>query len=634
MTARPVGAGPVDAEAWGVLPGFHGTDGEWVPASPEGTAAALESMQATAEGPPEPTTWVVTPREHARLPAPGLLVYEDGGTEPVAGALPELPLGYHRVEFDDRAVRLIVSPGACVLPARRMWGWAVQLYATRSQSSWGIGDLGDLGTIGAWAGSMGASVVMINPLHAVAPTPEQQPSPYFPSSRRWRNPLYLRVEDVPGAAHALGKDLEPLVTAGRELNGQRIIDRGRIWALKRTALERVWAATGGQAASRPEFTAWAQTQGEELTSFATYAALAEGHGPDWRSWRPGNEANPVAVLGAGASRARVLFHAWVQWLIDVQLSAAAARATAAGVGLLGDLAVAGDPGGADAWIWPGILAGRVTIGAPPDHFAPGGQDWGLPPWDPWWLRGAGYQPFIEVVRAAMQHMSGVRIDHAAGLFRQFWVPADGDPRSGVYVRYPWADLCHILALESHRSGAFVVAEDLGTVEPWARSALAERDVLSYRLAWFEPEPPDRWPRNSLAAVTTHDLPTVAGVWTGADAETRRRVGLDVDDATDAKLRHVLVSLAGEGTTSEVTVGAYRAVANSPALVVAATLEDALEVTERPNHPGSVDEWPNWCLALPLAWEEIAADPRLAAVAQACNDAGRKGQLSEVNPGPA
>ncbi|HWW53179.1 MAG TPA: 4-alpha-glucanotransferase, partial [Acidimicrobiales bacterium] len=396
-------SGP-DPAAWGILHGHQAIGGRWVPAPPAGVAAALSAMHADSAGPPPTRTWVVRADEVVRLPAPAVLVTEEGGRQRVEGALPPVPLGYHRLEFDDGPVRLIVSPGQCPLPAGRGWGWSMQLYATRSSQSWGMGDLADLAVLGRWAASQGASLVLINPLHAVAPGAAQQASPYFPSSRRWRNPLYLRVEDVPGAA-ALGPALGVLAEAGQALNWSRLIDRSRVWELKHDALSRIWAARTGDDG---RLARWVADAGSSLATFATHAALAEEHGSDWREWpaqfrRPGDPA--VARFAGGPGADRVMFHGWLQWLLDAQLAAAAAA-----LPIVADLAIGADPGGADAWEWQDVQAGGVTVGAPPDDFSPLGQDWGFPPFDPWRLRSAGYQPWIELVRAALSRAGGLRID--------------------------------------------------------------------------------------------------------------------------------------------------------------------------------------------------------------------------------
>ncbi|MFP5375742.1 MAG: 4-alpha-glucanotransferase, partial [Acidimicrobiia bacterium] len=520
-----------DPAAWGIQPGYSDFRGVWRQAPEATVEAVLAAMAPPGSPPPAPAgardpdgaVMVVTAGERVDLTGRWALATEDGGEAAVDGSLPpDLAPGYHwlRRQPDGHAVRLIVAPPACFLPeGLRTWGWAVQLYAARSTTSWGMGDLGDLERLGRWSRGQGAGMVLVNPLHAAQPAGPQQPSPYSPSSRSFRNPLYLRVEDVPGAATA-GGDLEALAAAGRALNEGRLVDRDEVWRLKSAALERLWAAFPGD----PAFRRWCDEQGDPLLGWARFCAIAERHGVPWASWPAALRRPDGPAVAAFARRAadRVRYHQWLQWLLDRQL-ARAGRA----LPVVQDLAVGVDPGGADAWLWQDAMALDVRVGAPPDEFATRGQDWGLPPFDPWRLRAAAYEPLVTTLRAAFRHAGGVRIDHVMGLFRLFWVPtAAASPAEGTYVTYPWRDLLGILALESHRAGAWVVGEDLGTVEPFVRDELGRRRVLSYRLVWFEPEPPKTYPAQALAAVTTHDLPTVAGLWTGSDLEEQDRLGQD------------------------------------------------------------------------------------------------------------
>lgn len=466
-----------------------------------------------------------------------------------------------------------------MLPTRRSWGLTVQLYAARSESSWGIGDLGDLKRLARFARELGAGFLLLNPLHAAALGLPQQASPYFPSSRRYRNPLYLRVDDKGRADQ------------GRALNRSRRIDRNAVWRLKMNALESAWERFDGD----PAFDEYCRVEGKSLESFATFCVLSERfEGRRWRSW-PEEFRHPSA---ATAAPTRVDFFRWLQWRIDEQLAGAADEIT-----LVSDLAVGFDPDGADAWEFQDVLAAGASVGAPPDAFNAAGQDWGLPPFDPGALRTVGYRPFIETLRAAFRHAGGVRIDHVMSLFRLFWVPHGGTPADGSYVRYPSSDLLDIVARESRRAGAFVVGEDLGTVEDGVREELAARQVLSYRLFWFEAGAPSTYPERALAAVSTHDLPTIAGVWTGADAG-------------GTELRTRLTETAGidEGASVDEAVKfTYEALASAPSALVTASLEDALGVIERPNRPGTVNET-NWSLALPLPLEAIEDDPRLRRIA--------------------
>jgi 4-alpha-glucanotransferase len=535
------------------------------------------------------------------------VVCEDGELRRVDGHLPDdFPLGYHWLQTaEGHRRRLIVSPGRCWLPdGYRAWGWAVQLYAARSRSSWGIGDLADLRAIRRMAAEQGAGFLLINPLHAVAPIPEQEASPYLPATRRFRNPIYLRVAEVPGAD---GVELEE--DAGRALSDDELIDRAAIWARKREVLKRIFLAHGGGEA----FARWREEQGRELQEWATWAAVSEQHGADWHAWPPELRRPDGAEVAAFAEQngATVAFHAWLQWALELQFAAATD-----GMTVIQDLPIGVAGGGADAWVWQDVLASGVSVGAPPDTFNAKGQDWGSPPLVPWRLRDADYEPFVQSIRATIAGAGGLRIDHVMGLFRLWWVPADGSAADGAYVRYPSEDLLDIVALESHRAQALVVGEDLGTVEEGVREAMAEHDVLSYRLLWFEEDDPAQWPASAMAAVTTHDLPTVAGLWTGADLAEQREQATGTDEELArgrAALLSKLTGLPDDATPEDAVRRAHELLARAPSALLSATLDDALAERRRPNMPGA-DDRPNWSLPLPVPVDDLAEQPLVRAIA--------------------
>jgi 4-alpha-glucanotransferase len=546
------------------------------------------------------------------------VVCEDGEIRSIDGELPDdFPLGYHWLQTPEgRRRRLVVSPGRCWLPDDRRWGWAVQLYAARSRESWGIGDLADLRTVRRMAADQGAGFVLINPLHAVAPTSGQEASPYLPATRRFRNPLYLRVSEVPGAE---GVELEE--DAGRALNEESLIDRDAIWARKREVLMRIFFAHGGGEA----FATWREEQGRTLQDWSTWAAIAEEHGGDWHTW-PEELRRPESPELAGYVEqhgAVVAFHAWLQWALDLQFTAATGDMT-----VLQDLPIGVAGGGADAWTWQDVLAEGVDVGAPPDAFNSQGQNWGSPPLIPWRLRDADYEPFIQSIRATMAGGGGLRIDHVMGLFRLWWVPANGSAADGAYVRYPSDDLLDIVALESHRAQALVVGEDLGTVEDGVREDMAAHDVLSYRLLWFEDDEPAEWPAEAMAAITTHDLPTVAGLWTGEDVEEQREYGTGTDEELERGRKSLLERLPGvadDAPAEQAVERAHQLLAEAPSLLLSATLDDAVGELRRPNMPGTTER-PNWSLPLPVAVEDLPGHPLLQTVARTLAEgvAGRAG----------
>jgi 4-alpha-glucanotransferase len=614
---------------WGVQERWQDAQGTWHDVGPDTLAAVLGAMGTDGAGsPPAGPTLFVRPGRATELDGPADLVTEGGETIRVEGPLPAgLPFGYHTlVGLDDgRRTEVVVSPGKCPLPARApTWGWAVQLYAARSRESWGMGDLGDLRRLGRWtARELGGGLILVNPLHASHPTLPQSDSPYFPSSRRFRNPLYLRVEDVDGAGAVDG--FESLANAGRALNAQLHIDRDSVFRLKMRALEQIWEGFAGD----PAFDTWRESQGDAIGDYAAFCVLAEEHGADWRRWPAGAQhpSGPDVAEVRRTQYGRWRFHQWLQWQVDRQLQAASAD-----IDVMHDLAVGVDPAGADGWLWQDVLALDMAVGAPPDEFSTQGQSWGLPPFDPWRLRSAGYHPFIQTIRATLSHAGGLRLDHVMGLFRLWWVPRSaGSPKDGAYVRYCKDDLLDIVALECHRAGAYAVGEDLGTVEDHVREELAARAVLSYRLVWFEDKPPAEYPKQALAAVTTHDLPTIAGLWTGHDVEDQRRIGMEPNEEGTRELRGRLRRVAGvdDGApVEEVVTATYEALSHAPCMLLTAGLDDALGVEERPNMPGTLDQWPNWRIALPLPLEEIETHPGPCAVAAALDRRqGPSGPLS-------
>ena len=344
--------------------------------------------------------------------------------------------------------------------------------------------------------------------------------------------------------------------------------------------------------------------GQSLHHYAVFCCLAERHGANWREWPAAYRRvdTPQVEQFAATESDRVQFHMWLQWLLNSQLKRASQT-----VPLMQDLPIGFSPDGADAWLWQDLIAPGMTVGAPPDLYNVTGQDWGLPPFVPHKLRATGYDPFIQTIRAILRHAGGLRIDHVMGLFRLWWVPQGGQPKDGAYVRYAAEELFAIIAIESQRANAIVVGEDLGTVEPGVRETMDQYNVLSYRLLWFEEEPPAEYPEKALAAITTHDLPTLAGVWTGADLEAQEQFSVRPDPAAQSQFRQKLIETSGLDEEADVTVAiakTFEQLAESPSQIVMADLEAALAVNERPNMPQSAGKYPNWSLALPSSIEEM------------------------------
>jgi 4-alpha-glucanotransferase len=563
--------------------------------------------------------------------------------------------------------RVIVTPDTCYLPpelaAGRTWGFSINLYSIRSERNWGVGDFTDLKEVARWTAGLKGGFVGINPLHSI---PNSKPfgiSPYSPVSRLYRNFIYLDIEEIPEVKES--KDAMEIMASGHfrdelnELRNTEVVDYERVASIKGKILKIAFAIFCKKHLNRNtrrfrEFKKYISEEGTALYDFAFFLAFWK-HMRDeeniytWQAW-PGEYHNPGGrAIGAfrKANEKEVLFHKYVQWIIDGQVGEVAevARNLGMPLGLYNDLAIGSQGGGSDAWSCRDIFADGADVGAPPDEFSPGGQNWGISPMIPDRLKDRGYELFIQTIRKNMKHSGAIRIDHALGLFRLFWIPYGMNPKEGAYIGYPTDDLLRIIALESVRNKTVVIAEDLGTIGENVRETLRRFQMLSCRLFYFErnyPEtsfkPPDKYPEMALCAVTTHDLPTIYGYWTGRDIERKKLLGMypadnlwrkQIEDRNNEK-KLILYALKSQGVipdnypsdpdmvtgmTPELCLAIYKYLALTPCKLLSVSLEDIIGTFDQQNMPGTIDSYPNWMQKIPLTLEEIISDRRFIALSE-------------------
>ncbi len=557
--------------------------------------------------------------------------------------------GYHTLHVNDHQLTLAVAPARCFTiddawrerhgahtPMPPLWGLAAQLYGLRREHDGGIGDYSALATLAVEGARRDAHALAVSPTHAMFSADPHHFSPYAPSSRLWLNVAHIDpaavfgVEAARAAYAAIGAErlyaeLEPLA----------LIDWPRVVPLKLKALRVLFdefeareRASGSSRASA--FEAFCAHGGEALEDHARFEALqaAMFAPPDprrhWRDWPEGLRDPRSAEVAefATMNRREVDFHRFLQWLAAEGITHAQQSAREAGmaIGLIADLAVGCDGAGSHAWSRPDDMLQRVSVGAPPDLFNQAGQSWGLTTFSPRAMHASGYRAFIEMLRAAFAHAGGVRIDHILGLRRLWLVPEGESARHGAYLRYPFDDLLRLIALESWRHRAIVIGEDLGTVPPGLRERLAAHGLYGIRVLWFEHDgagflAPEHWDRRAVGTTTTHDLPTVAGWWLGADIDWRNRIGQTLpraDGLDPVQLEHErraadrvalwhafgrsgLVPADGPvpGVDAPPVDAALAYVAASASPLVTCCLEDLLGLADQPNLPGSIDEHPNW-----------------------------------------
>jgi len=574
-----------------------------------------------------------------------------------------LPLGYHQIQVSvggaSAETRYIVTPERAWndhVPARgrRAAGVAVSLYGVRSAQNWGCGDFRDLlGVIDWVAEDLEASFVSLNPLHAIHNRRPFNTSPYLPNCIYYQNFIYLDVEGMDDFTRSpRARRLRASLQVEAEIHRLReapFVDYEGVAALKLRFLKlaflqflRQWRTSSPRAA---EFAEFCRKEGDLLEKFALYCALDEWlhrRNPNlwiWTEW-PAEYRDPDSPA-AGDFRKKhwrsVMFYMYVQWQIGLQLQRAQQRARSRrmSIGLYHDLALATDRFGSDLWAHRRFFVSGCRVGSPPDDFALDGQDWGFPPPNAEVHRANGYRLFAETIRRNARYGGALRMDHVMRLFRLYWIPDGFDAAHGAYVRDVSLDLLRVLALESVRNRVVVVGEDLGTVEPVIRETLEQFGVLSYRLFYFEKDArggfrryPD-YPRQALVSSTTHDLPTLAGFWIGADLDARRAAGMLDQAGFEAqsqsrleekqKMLDVLFELDLMPSTFPRRAADYPVMtgelhnaivgflALTPSQLLVINQEDLTKETEQQNLPGTTWQYPNWGRKMRFSLEELRND---------------------------
>jgi 4-alpha-glucanotransferase len=626
-----IAAGALDAlaAAEGVLRSYTETTGRRRRASPAALAAVLQALghdvdesgrgaaealragQAARAGQlAEPVT-VAWGRAHARIRVAGpdrpawTLALEGGGElhgrgEDGALELPRLPYGSHALHVEaggrTQTVTVLQAPRHAHAGPERSWGVFVPLYAL--PGPFGPGDLTRMRGLAQWTAGLGGDLVGSTPLNAAFLGEPFEPSPYLPVSRLYWNELYADPAQTPEwSASARAREL----TAGVPPLGGRLIDYRAAAAAKRGVLEALLADMSGPRLDAFERHMQAHP---DLAAYADFRARCERERAGWRDWR-----DPDAPGDTAAAR----YHAYAQWLCEEQL----ARVGEAGAGPYLDMPLGVHPGGYDTWRFRALFAEGVSVGAPPDDFFRGGQDWGLAPLHPGRLRESGHAYPLACARVLCRHAAAARIDHVMGLHRMFWVPHGLPATEGVYVRYPFEELYAVLCIESDRHGTRLVGEDMGTVPGGVRRTMAAHGLLRTYAVQAElghgADPFDRVPSAAMVGMNTHDMPTFAGFWDEDGAADGRR------DALRARLERRGHAVADGPAALDACL---LELAGSDARALLVSLEDMWWEHERQNVPGTTIEHPNWRRLARHGVDELDAVPDLAPRLRRIADARR------------
>jgi len=581
--------------------------------------------------------------------------------------IPKLAEGYHKIEVKIETKKkqvqflqtdscyLIVAPKTCYGPKDaadyKMWGLAAQLYSLKSDKSWGLGDFSDLNSLVVEAAKKGASCIGLNPLHPLFPGNPAHRSPYSPTSRNFLNTIYIDVNQVPNfekCKEATDKvNSKEFQQAINQVNQSDLIDyRHSAW-LKYQILELLYTDFLNKHINKDselasEYFDFVERSGTGLKTLATFDALYEYFRSKdenlygWIDWPTEYQApNSDAVYQFQKEYAeRIGYFQFIQWIADRQLQKVERRAKEQGmaIGLYLDLAVGCDGAGADVWADRDTYVSGGSVGAPPDATNLLGQDWGLTPINPLALKRKGFKPFIQALRGNMIHAGALRIDHVLGYMRQYWVAPGKKADEGVYITFPFEDMLRVIALESRRAKCIVIGEDLGTTPDGFGEIMASAGLLSYRVLFFERwegglfQRPENYPEQSMVTVSTHDLPTLAGWWTGNDLAWRQKLDLYPNEEMGQSDRNnriidreqlisALIDMkvldeakipekSPAKMNQELAIAVQEFLAKAPSRIQLIPLEDALGIFEQVNIPGTIEEHPNWLQRMPYKNNEI------------------------------
>lgn len=578
----------------------------------------------------------------------------------------DLPLGYHNIDLYQGRKKLassllVLAPQCCYIPnvieqGKKLWGFSVQLYCLRSERNWGIGDFSDLRYLASRSAELGADFIGLNPIHELYPAVPEACSPYGPSSRQWISYLYIDVESVEGFDSASVRtwcEQNKLIEQIIALRASEWVDYAAVSLLKLAVLKQIFVDYKAQyldkgSKQKTAFDTFIENGGDSLSGLAIFEALQmhlKQQGKEYWGWPVFPQKYRSADLPAVKTFAKkhadeVTFYMFLQWQAHLQFEQASRAAIDAGmkVGLYRDLAVGVSDGSAEIWSNKELYCTDVSIGAPPDILGPLGQKWGLPPMDPEVLVAQAYRPIIDLFSANMKASGALRIDHVMALLRLWWVHNDDNANEGVYVNYPVDDLLAILALESQRNQSLVIGEDLGTVPESIREKLQANGIFSYRVFFFEQAKdggfysPAHYPVQSMATLTTHDMPTLIGFWHCDDLNLGKELGVYPDaqvlqnlfNDRHANKQHILDTLHGHhsistqissdvnyvGMSQALNFGMQKHMAGGSSALLSLQLEDWLEMDKPVNIPGTFDEYPNWRRKLSQNLEDIFSQAKL------------------------
>lgn len=471
-----------------------------------------------------------------------------------------LPIGCHSLSLDlgptNEEVLVVVPPPSMPgLPGDRRWSSLfVPAYALW-QRDVPLPSFRNLGEVAKRLGAAGIDMLATLPLYSTFLDDPYDPSPYSPISRLHWNEAYLDDERLPAApALPAGEVVDWRALGARRheqlLSAARSADDAELFRLERFL--------------------------DELPDVADYARFRAGR---------------MSGAGVGDPMVERAYGLAQLWCDDQLREATRSGNDSAQLSL--DLPIGSHPEGYEVWSNPDLFATSMSVGAPPDSFFTGGQNWGFPPPRPGEMRRSGYRLWRDMIARAGRHADMLRIDHVMAVHRLWWIPEGVEANRGVYVRYPQRELLAMIAASAATAGMAVVGEDLGTVPPEVSAALDEVSMLGMYEEQFMTGSPKlaTIPERVVAGIRTHDMQAFA----------------EFAATTDLERYRVLLEKQLGALPSDLIEAVLSRLSRSDARMIVADLDDLLDEHKPHNLPGQIVDG-IWQRRLGRTIAEIFDDP--------------------------
>ena len=486
----------------------------------------------------------------------------------------------------------------------------ILLHLTSLPGPFGIGDLGpEAYAFADFLETAGQSLWQVLPL---GPTGYGD-SPYACYSAFAGNTLLVSPEQLVADGLLTKEDL-----ANSSAFPKERVDFEAVHLYKDSILHKVFASFRRDADPklRNAFAEFCRRHVSWLDDYALFRALKDARGGvAWNEWEPALVRRDPAAFEVARKELSEQIEAQkvYQFLFFRQWFALKADCNERGIKLVGDIPIFVAHDSADVWTNPDQFKLNedgtpiVVAGVPPDYFSATGQLWGNPLYNWKRMRADGFRWWIERVRATLEMVDIVRIDHFRG-FAACWEIPGGDKTAerGCWVEAPGREL--FIAIKEALGELPIIAEDLGVITPDVEALRDDFGFPGMRILQFgfssdtkNIDLPHNYHQNVVVYTGTHDNDTAVGWFSSVAGEGSTRDAKQIEREKEFCLKY----LHTEG--KEINWDFIRAVFASVANTAVVPLQDVLGLgTEaRMNLPNSTEGNWSWRFRPGVLTSEVA-----------------------------